>query len=116
MLLAQGRFWRAAWAKGEEAIVLSLQRDELPEELRELRELRIEIPALKWNRVVKKLRSDRKLLGGILLDFARHKDLVALAMGSDRLFGELQRVALDATASLVETGLLALTIVDVGAD
>jgi len=116
MLLAQGRFWRASLAKGADTIVLALLRDVLPEELRELRELRIEIPLDKWNRVVKHVRTDRKLLGGILFDFAKQKELVSAAVGNDRLYGELQRVALEATASLVETGALALAVVDVGAD
>lgn len=115
-MLAQGKFWRASLSKAEDSVVLLLIKDSLPDELRDLRDLRIEVPLSSWNRVVKHMRSDRKLLGGILLDFAKNKDHVSTAMGSDRLFGELQRVASDATASLVEGGALALTLVDVGVD
>ncbi len=116
MILAQGRYWRVSLTKGAGSVALEMIRDLLPEELRELRELRIEVPLDRWNRVVRQVRMDRKLLGGILLDFAKHKDHVSSVVASDRLFGELQRVVLDATASLVETGTLALTVVDVGAD
>ena len=66
--------------------------------------------------MVKHVRSDRKLLGGILLDFAKDKELVSLAVANDRLFGELQQIVLETTASLVETGGLSLTVVDVGGD
>jgi hypothetical protein len=37
-------------------------------------------------------------------------------VGSDRLYWELQRVVVDTTASLIEGGALALTLVDVGVD
>ncbi len=97
-------------------MVLSMLRDHLPEDLRELREFRIDVPLERWNRVVKHVRTDRKLLGGVLLDFTKQEDLLSAAVGTDRLFGELQRVVLDATASLVENGALSLTPVDVGAD
>ncbi|MCG8591002.1 MAG: hypothetical protein MJE66_17055 [Proteobacteria bacterium] len=116
MVMAQGRFWRVSLAKSDDAIVVSVLRDELPEDLREIRELRVSVPLDRWNRVFKHVLSDRKLLGGILLDFANHKEQVSLAVGRDRLFAELQRVVLDATVALVETGALALTVVDVGAD
>ena len=116
MVLAQGRFWRASLMKGATAIALEVLRESLPEDLRELRDLRIEVPVERWNRVVKQLRTDRKLLGGILLDFAKHKDQVSAAVASDRLYNELQRVVLDATVSLVEGEELALAVVDVGAD
>jgi len=115
-MLAQGRFWRAAVSKTEDSVVLSMLRDDLPEDLRDLREFRIEVPLDRWNRVVKHARTDRKLLGGVLLDFTKQEDLLSAAVGTDRLFGELQRVVLDATASLVENGALSLTAVDVGAD
>ena len=108
MLLAQGRYWRASWSKSSDVVALALNRESLPEELREVRELRIDVPTDQWNRVVKQVRSDRKLLGGILLDYARPKDQLSAAIASDRLVGELQRVVLDATASLVETGALSL--------
>ncbi len=116
MVLAQGLFWRASLEKGGSAVELELNREMLADSQRELRDLRIAIPLEKWNRVLKHARSDRKLLGGVLLDFATPEDHVSAAVGSDRLFGELQRVMVDATASLVESGALALTVVDVGAD
>ncbi len=103
-------------SKGDDRVEIAIIREDLPGELRDLREFRFEVPLEKWNRMVKHVRSDRKLLGGILLDFAKDKDLVSLAVGNDRLFGELQRVVLDATTSLIETGGLSLTVVDVGGD
>ncbi len=111
MLLAQGRFWDVRLAREVVSIELlrEAQSDALPE-------LQIEIPLDRWNRLVKHVRSDRKLIGGLLLDFARHKDHVATAVVQDRLFFELQRVVLDATASLVENGRLALVVIDVGMD
>jgi len=45
----------------------------------------------------------------ILLDFAKHKERVGAAVANDRLYLELQRVVLDATLALVETGALTLT-------
>ena len=116
MVLAQGRYWRASVAKDAESVALEVLRESLPEDLRELRELRFEVPLEKWNRVVKQVRMDRKLLGGVLLDFAKHKDHVSTAVASDRLLGELQRVVVDATVSLVESGSLSLAAVDVGTD
>ena len=103
-------------AKGDEDVTISVIREGLPEDLRELREFRFEVPLERWNRVVKHVRSDRKLLGGILLDFAKDKQLVSSAVGNDRLFGELQQIVLEATASLIETGGLSLTVVDIGGD
>jgi hypothetical protein len=114
-VLGQGRFWRASMGRGGEHVVLALLRDALPEDLRELRDFKISVPLEKWNRVVKQVQADRKLLGGVLLDFAQNKDQLSAAVASDRLFGELQRVIVDATAALVERGALALTVVDVGA-
>ena len=109
MLLAQGRFWRSSYARGAASVVLELRRAALPEDLHELRDLRIEVPLDKWNLVVKNVYSDRKLLGGLLLDFARHKDRVSAAVSSDRLLAELRRVILDATAVSVEEGVLTIT-------
>ena len=96
--------------------MLALLKESLTEDLRELREFKIAVPLENWNRVVKQVNTDRKLLGGILLDFAQHKDHVSTAVGNDRLFSELQRVVVQATAAAVECGALALTVVDVGAD
>jgi hypothetical protein len=106
MLLAQGRFWRASLAK--DSVELELLKASLPEELEDLRELRFEVPLGWWNRLVKHVRSDRKLLGGVLLDFARPKDRVSAAIGDDRLLGELQRVVLEASSALVEEEILEL--------
>ena len=114
MLLAKGRFWKVSYTKASGQVVLSMHRDSLPDDLRELRELRIEVPLDRWNRVVKHARSDRKLLGGILLDFATHKDQVGISVSNDRLFFELQRALVDSTVALIEAGYLSLAAVDVG--
>lgn len=82
----------------------------------DLRELKIEIPLGKWGLVVKHMQSDRKLLGGVLLDFAKHKGRVSAAVGNDRLYSELQRVILDATVTLVEVGQLVLTLPETSAE
>ena len=116
MLLARGRFWNAGLSKTEDMVVLSLLRDALPEEYRELREMKIEVPLESWNRVQKHARVDRKLLGGIMLDFTNQKDQLSVAVGSDRLFSELQSVVSHATLTLVENAVLTLTQVDVGAE
>ena len=108
MLLAQGRYWRVKAERGAGAISLELRRAGLPEDLQELRELLIEVPDTKWNLVIRQLFADRKLLGGLLLDFAKHKDRVSAAVANDRLLAELRRVVLDATAAAVEEGLLDL--------
>ena len=102
MLLAQGRFWRASLVKGAGTIALEILKAELPEDLHELKDMKIEVPLAKWNLVVKHSHSDRKLLGGLLLDFAKNKERVSAAVGSDRLLVELRRVVLDATVVLVE--------------
>ncbi|MBW2389819.1 MAG: hypothetical protein JRG89_15505 [Deltaproteobacteria bacterium] len=103
-------------SKGEDVVVISLLRDWLPEDFRELRELKIEVPLESWNRLLKHVRTDRKLLGGIMLDFTKQKEQLPVAVGSDRLFSELQCMVIDATASLVESTILTLTVVDVGTD
>jgi hypothetical protein len=112
VLLAQGRYWRSSLAQSGGFVALELRRSALPEDLQELRDLRIEVPLEKWNVVVKHIYSDRKLLGGLLLDFARHKDRVSAAVSSDRLLAELRRVVLESTAVAVEEG--ALTLVPPG--
>jgi hypothetical protein len=114
MVLAQGRFWRATLGKGNAAVILSVLRESLAPELEEVRDLKIEVPLEDWHRLVRKVRSDRKLFGGILLDFAKNKDHLSLAVGSDRLYQALQRVVHDATVALVEEGVL--TLVPVAAE
>ncbi|HKK51325.1 MAG TPA: hypothetical protein VKA74_07050 [Myxococcota bacterium] len=116
MLLAQNRFWRVTRGKSASQIVVSLEKEELPEDWREFKDFRLEIPVDRWNRVVKHVRTDRKLLGGVVLEFATQEKQLPAVLGHDRLFGELQRVVQDATSMLVETGALALTVVDVGAE
>lgn len=108
MILAKGRFWRVSTSS--QAVVLQVQKTSLPEDLFELRDLRIEVPLNRWNRVVKNVHSDRKLLGGLLLDFAKHKDRVSQAAANDRLLTELRRLVLEATAALVEEGVLELSV------
>ena len=53
MLLAQGRFWRSSLTRSSGLVVLELRKAALPEELQELRELRIEVPLARWNLLVK---------------------------------------------------------------
>ncbi len=84
----------------------------LPEEIYELRDLRIEVPLDRWSRVVKNVNSDRKLLGGLLLDFARNKEKVGGVVTSDRLLTEFRRVVLDATVALVEAEAIVLALAD----
>lgn len=112
MLLAQGRFWSASMTKSSGGVSLEILKGALPEDLHELRDFKFEVPLAKWNLVVKNLHSGRKLLGGLLLGFAKHEDRVSAVVGSDRLLAELQRVVLDATAALVEAEALALASAD----
>ncbi len=88
---------------------LEIAKGALSEGSSELRELKIEVPLAKRSLVVKNVQSDRKLLGGVLLEFAKHKERVSAAVGNDRLYLELQRVIIDATLALLETGVLMLT-------
>jgi len=90
--------------------VFEVLKGSLPEEIYELRDLRIEVPLQKWTRVVKNVNSDRKLLGGLLLDFARQKEKVGGVVTSDRLLAEFRRVVLDATVALVEAEAIELSI------
>ena len=112
MLLAQNRYWRATRAKNASGIMLSLETEELPEDWRDFKDFRLEIPVDRWNRVVKHVRTDRKLFGGVVLEFANQEDQLPAVLGHDRLYGDLQRVVQDATSTLVESGSLALTAVD----
>jgi hypothetical protein len=102
MLLAQGRFWRASLNRAAGGVSLEIFKASLPEDLYDLKDLKIEVPIGKWNLAVKHVHSDRKLLGGLLLDFANHKERVSAAVGNDRLLAELRRVVLEATIVLVE--------------
>jgi hypothetical protein len=110
MLLARGKTWRARWIKGTSMVGLDIAKGELNEDSSDLRELKIAVPLAKWSLVVKNVQSDRKLLGGVLLEFAKHKERVSAAVGDDRLYLELQRVIMDATLALVEAGALTLTL------
>jgi len=114
MLLAQGRYWRVTLARAAAEVVVGLGKEELPEEHRELKDFRLEIPVDRWNRIVRQVRNDRRLFGGVVLEFAKQEEQLATILSHDRLFGELQRVVQDATLSLVESGALALTVVEVG--
>ena len=92
-------------------MMFEVLKGSLPEEIYELRDLRIEVPLHKWTRIVKNVNSDRKLLGGLLLDFARQKEKVGGVVTSDRLLAEFRRVVLDATVALVEAEAIELSIV-----
>lgn len=89
-------------------MVLSLLREGLPAELADLVGLELEVPLSRWADVVRQLRLDRKLLGGVLLGFAREEEKLHRAIASDRLLGELQRVLTETTLTLVEDGSLRL--------
>ena len=106
MILARTRLWRAELTKGNEAVSLVLERDALPRELEEIGEVRIELPLAEWRRVPRLLRGDRKLLGGLLLDFARQKDRLSAVIGSDRLYLGLVETLGAATLALLESGAL----------
>ena len=116
MLLAQGRNWRAVLARGPGAVVIDLRKAALADEIHELRDLKLEVPLDRWNPVVKRVHADRKLLGGLLLDYANHKERVSAMVSNDRLLGELRRLILDATASLVEEEALMLVPADLKGD
>ncbi len=114
MLLSQNRHWRVTRGKAAPGIVVCLEKEELPEDWRDFKDFRLEIPVDRWNRVVKHVRTDRKLFGGIVLEFTNQQDQLSAVLGHDRLYGDLQRVLQDATSMLVESGTLALAVVDVG--
>jgi hypothetical protein len=104
----------AGLSKSGNEVVLSLQKDGLSDDLQDLRDLKVEVSLERWNSVVKQIVKDRKLLGGILLACASPKEHVATAVGSDRLFFDLQRIVLDATAALVAEDTLSLVSPDAG--
>ncbi|MDH3519250.1 MAG: hypothetical protein OEM49_02240 [Myxococcales bacterium] len=116
MLLARGRFWRASLPRAASLIVLELRKAALPEDLQELRDLRVEVPLAKWNLLAKNVYADRKLLGGLLLDYAKNKDRVSTAVANDRLLAELRRVLLDATSVALEEGILIIVPAGGGAE
>jgi hypothetical protein len=106
MLLAQGRYWRVTLTRKRAGALFALGK--LSGELEELAAFEVEVPLVRWNSLVKLAESDRKLLGGLLLDHAEAKDLVAKVVGSDRLLSEMQRMVRDATIVLIEAGALAI--------
>ena len=108
MILARSRLWRAELAKGNATVALVLEREELPRELEELGDFRIELPLSDWRRVLRLLRGDRKLLGGLLLDFARQKDRLSAVIASDRLYLGLVETLSEATLALLECEALEL--------
>ncbi len=108
MIVARGRHWRAELAKGSDAVGVTLERDALPRELEEIGELRIDVPVREWRRLLRLLRGDRKLLGGLLLDFARQKDRLSAVIGNDRLYLGLVEVLEAATLTLLESEALQL--------
>jgi len=108
MSLAQGRLWRATLGRDEDSVSVALQREGLTADLAEFRDFRIEIPLARWSGLLKHRVSDRKLFGGVLLDFAQPKDLVAAVVAHDRLLHELRGVLVEATLALIEAGRLAL--------
>ena len=107
-MLARGRYWRAELLKGSEAVAVTLERDALPRELDELADFRIELPLSEWRRLLRVLRSDRKLLGGLLLDFARQKDRLSAVIASDRLYRTLVEILEQTTLALLENEALRL--------
>ena len=107
MLLAQGRYWRVTLLRRHECALFVLGK--LGGELEELTAFEVEVPLARWNSLAKLAESDRKLLGGLLLDHADATDLVARVVASDRLLCEMQRVVRDATVALIEAGALVIT-------
>jgi hypothetical protein len=107
-MLARGRYWRAELLKGSGAVAVTLDRDALPREFEELADFRIELPLREWRRLLRLLRADRKLLGGLLLDFARQKDRLSAVIASDRLYCGLVEILGETTLSLLECEALEL--------
>jgi len=106
VLLAQSRYWRVTLSRKRSAALLALSG--LPGEFADLDGFEVEVPLTRWNAVVRNAESDRKLLGGVLLDGATAKDRVARVVGSDPILCELQRVVRDATVALIEAGVLSI--------
>ena len=114
-MLARTRLWRAELGKSGEAVTLALERDALPRELEEIGDFRVEVPLREWRRLVRTLRGDRKLLGGLLLDFARHKERLPTVIANDRAYLGLVEVLTQATLALVECDALDLGPPEAGA-
>jgi hypothetical protein len=114
-MLARTRYWRAELLKGSATVGIALDRETLPRELEELGDFRIEVPLGDWRRVVHLRRGDRKLLGGLLLDFARQKDKLSAVIASDRLYLGLVQILGDATVALIESDALRLGPAEGGA-
>jgi hypothetical protein len=106
VLAAHGRYWRVVLSRKRDGASFSL--DAVPGDLEGLDGFKLEVPLARWNAVVKQAESDRKLLGGILLDLSATKEQVARVVASDRLLTDLQRVLRDATVALVEAGALVI--------
>ena len=85
MLLAKSRFWKISYTKVPGTVSISLHRDSLPEDLREVRELEVEVPLDKWNRVIKHVRADRKLLGEHAAAYREQGTPEALALAVAKL-------------------------------
>jgi hypothetical protein len=94
--------------KSTDVVAIETVKSSLPEALYELKDMRIEVPLGKWNLIVKHTNSDRKLVGGLLLDFANNKERVSAAVGNDRLLAGFRRIVLDSTVALIEEELLVL--------
>jgi len=111
VLLARGRYWRVTLVRKRASV--SLRLDDPPAEL-DLDDFEAEVPLARWNAVVRNVDSDRKLLGGVLLDGAKEKDRVARVVGSDPILSELQRIVRDATVALVEAGAMVIAPAEEG--
>lgn len=102
MLVAQGRYWNARLQRKAHTVRIQIETEHLSEDLAELRDFRIEIGLERWQRLVRTVYGDRKLLGGVLLEAARPEELLSRVIATDRLAIELQRIVVDATIALVE--------------
>ena len=58
MICARGRFWRATWVRGQDRVVLEVLKGSLPEEIFDLRDLKIEVPLAKWDHSPQEVRLD----------------------------------------------------------
>lgn len=102
MLMARGRYWSAELQRKSRSVRFQIEAAHLPDDLVELRDLRVEIGLDRWQRLVRTVYSDRKLLGGVLLEEANPEEMLSRAIANDRLATELQRIVIDTTTALVE--------------